>query len=75
MSPGLLVTEQWANILDGKDDTVLMTVGNAIARYDLSEGGAFAELLQTMGYPLSVRFGANYAFIPLGYAGIAQLPL
>ena len=37
--------------------------------------GAFAELLQTMGYPLSVRFGTDYAFIPLGYAGIAQLPL
>ena len=75
ISPGLLVTEQWANILDGKDDTVLMTVGNAIASYDFSEGGAFAELLQTMGYPLSVRFGTDYAFIPLGYAGIAQLPL
>jgi len=75
MTPGLLVTEQWANILDGQGDDVLMTVGNAIAHYDFSEGGALADLYQTMGYPLSVRFGTDFAFIPLGYAGIAQLPL
>ena len=75
VGPGVLVTEQWANILDGKADTVVMSVGNAIATYDFSAGGSFADLLPTMGYPLSVRFGTDYAFIPLGYAGIAQLPL
>ena len=75
MAPGLLVTKQWGSLLDANADTVYVTVGSAIARYDFSGDGALAGLFETMGSPMSMYFGTNYAYVPLGYAGIAQLPL
>ncbi|NIA12616.1 MAG: hypothetical protein GWP08_00955 [Nitrospiraceae bacterium] len=75
MTPGLLVTQQWGNLLDAKGETAYVTVGSAVARYDFSGEGALVDLFETMGYPISMYFGTNYAYVPLGYAGIAQLPL
>jgi hypothetical protein len=75
LNAGLLVTEQWGNLLDAHGATAYVTIENALARYDFTNGGALTDLFQTMGYPLSVRWGTNHAYIALGYSGIAELPL
>ncbi len=72
---GVLVTTQWGSFLDAKGSKALVTVGNVIATYDFSSGGSLTSLYQTMGYPTRVRFGANTAYIPLGYSGVGVIPL
>ena len=76
LSEKVVVTTQWGSLLDAYGDTAYVTVGNALARYSFnSDAPALQDVFLTMGYPLSVHFGSNYAYIPLGYSGIAQLPL
>jgi len=76
LSDGILVTKQWANLLEAHGDTAYLTIGNAIACYKFKDnGGTLEDLLLTMGYPLSMHFGTNHVYIPLGYSGIAELPL
>lgn len=74
LGTGLLVTKQWASLLDAQGDTALVTVGNAIAQYQFGGAGTLIDVYQTMGSPLSVRFGAERAYVPLGYAGVALIP-
>ncbi|MDQ1258134.1 MAG: hypothetical protein QG656_2743 [Candidatus Hydrogenedentes bacterium] len=71
----VLVTDQWGSLLGARGLTAYVVVGNAIARYDFGNEGHLADLYQVMGYPSDIRFGTNHAFVPLGYFGVATLPL
>jgi len=71
----VLVTEQWGTLLGAHADSVYLSVGDAIVRYDFSGEPVLADLVEVMGYPLDIRFGAHNAFVCMGYFGIAVLPL
>jgi len=71
-----LVTESWGGILGANGDNLYVTIGSgAVARYafDAGEGFSLGEVQQVMGAPLTLRFGAEAAYAPLGYYGIAVL--
>jgi len=75
LSDGLLVTKQWGSLFDAHGARAYVTVGNALAVYDFSAAGSLAGLYETMGYPASMTFGAEYAYVSFGYAGLAKIPL
>ena len=75
LGDGVLVTDQWASLLDAHGDSAYVSIGNAIARYDFAADGALADFVEVMGSPLRVRFGSAQAFVSLGYFGMAVLPL
>jgi beta propeller domain-containing protein len=77
LSPGpeVLVTEQWAHLLDAQGDSAYVTVGGgAIARYAFGEDAALTNLAPVMGTPTRLRFGAESTYAPLGYFGLVALP-
>lgn len=70
------VSETWCSLADAKDASVYVTIGGgAIARYDFSGEPALTDLVPVMSSPQRIRFGATTAYAPLGYAGLARLPL
>lgn len=70
------ITDYWMQVIAAHGDSVFMTVGgNAVARYDLGETPMLGNLTETMGSPSRIRFGETAAYAPLGYAGLATLPL
>jgi hypothetical protein len=75
LSEGLLVTHEWGSLLDAQGTTAYITIGNAVAAYDFSGEGAYAGMEQTMGYPVSMRFGVEDAYVLLGYSGFVRLAL
>lgn len=72
---GVLVTKDSGSLLDARDNIALVTVGNVVATYDFSGDGELKDLYETMGYPLSVHFAQDDAYIALGYTGSAKLSL
>jgi uncharacterized secreted protein with C-terminal beta-propeller domain len=69
------VTDQWAWILGAHETSAFVVVGGqAIARYDFSGPPTLTEAIQTNGYPSTIRFGADRAYIPVGYQGVVTLP-
>ena len=75
LSDALLVTTQWGSLFDAHGSKAYVTVGNALAVYDFSGASGLVDLYETMGYPVSMCFGAEYAYVSFGYAGLAKLPL
>ncbi len=75
LSDGFQATDQWATLFDAHGDTAYVTIGNAVAVYDFSGDGALKDLFETMGYPASMYFGTDGAYVALGYTGVAKLPL
>jgi len=75
LSDKVLATDYWGSLLDGHGTTAYVSVGGAVARYDFTEQGALIDLTETMGYPESMRFGTNAAWVLLGYSGVMKLPL
>jgi len=75
LSEGLLVTHEWGNLLDAQGTIAYITIGNAVAWYDFSGKGAYAGVEQTMGSPVSMRFGVEDAYVLQGYSGFARLRL
>jgi hypothetical protein len=70
------VSGAWAYLLDAHEDSAYAAVGGAaIARYDFSGTPSLIDVIETMGAPVTLRFGENNAYAPLGYAGIARIPL
>ena len=69
------LSDKWADVLDAHGSKVYVTIGSAIACYDVDDSEAAPQLVQMMGSPLSVRFGTESAYVPLGYSGVAILPL
>lgn len=62
-------------LLAAQDTQALLSYGNSIARYDFAGEPALEELVQVMGWPNSARFGADTVYVPMGYSGLAKLPL
>jgi hypothetical protein len=71
----VLVTKQWGSLFDAHGSRAYVSVGNALAVYDFSGTAALAGLYETMGYPTSICFGAENAYVSFGYAGLAKIPL
>ena len=68
------VSGSWVYLLNAHGDSAYAVVGgSAIARYDFSGTPALTDLVETMGAPVNMRFGAETAYAPLGYAGVARL--
>ncbi|HOT49470.1 MAG TPA: hypothetical protein PLI07_00730, partial [Candidatus Hydrogenedentes bacterium] len=75
LGDGLLLTDQWATLFEADAATAYVTIGNLVARYGFADGqGSLRDVAETMGYPTSVRFGAEHAYIALGYSGVHVLP-
>lgn len=70
----VLVTKQWGSLFDAQGSKAYVTIGNALAVYDFSGAPALAGLYETMGYPTSICFGAEDAYVSFGYAGLAKIP-
>jgi len=75
LGEGVMVTDQWGTLLDAHGNSAYINAGNVIARYDFSEAGRLADVVEVMGYPLKMRFGTEKAFAILGYVGVAELSL
>ncbi|MBI4560173.1 MAG: beta-propeller domain-containing protein [Candidatus Hydrogenedentes bacterium] len=76
LSEGVLVTDQWGSLLDGHENSAYLTIGGgAIVRYDVSGAPTLGEIVQVMGTPMRLRFGADAAYAPLGYFGLVELSL
>jgi hypothetical protein len=75
LSDAVLVTKQWGSLFDAHGTKAYVTVGNALAIYDFADAPSLVDLYETMGYPVSMCFGAEYAYASFGYAGVAKLPL
>ncbi len=76
LGEGVLATEQWGSLVGATEDAAYVTIGNgAIARYSFAGPGELTDLVEVMGVPSVIRFGASQAYAPLGYFGIATLPL
>jgi len=69
------VSADWCALLGARNQQVYLTVaGSSIARYDFSQTPpVLAALEPTMSYPSKIRFGADAAYIPLGYSGVAVM--
>ncbi len=72
----LPVSTSWATLLGVKDNHAYVSVaGAAIAQYDMYQTPPVLEaLMPIMGYPRHIRFGADAAYVPLGYSGWAVMP-
>jgi len=69
------VTNQWGYLLGASDSSAYVSVaGNVVARFNLDPKPTLAEVVDVMGAPSRVRFGADSAYLPLGYSGAAKLP-
>ena len=65
----------YAYLLDAQGDSAYFSVGGrAIAVYDFSGPPALTNVVEVMEAPLRMRFGAETAYAPLGYAGLARIP-
>lgn len=70
------VTDTWASLLDAQGADAYVTVGGgALAHYDFSDEPVLDEVVPVMSSPQRLRFGAATVYAPLGYAGVARLPL
>lgn len=66
---------QWGRLYDAQGDDAYVIVGdNAVARYDFGNGGELATVTPFMGYPTAMRFGAESAYLILGYSGVIAVP-
>ncbi len=66
----------WPRLIDAKDEHAIVALGERLlVRYDFGGTPSIGHITETMGAPLHIRFGTNAAYAPLGYAGVAQLPL
>jgi len=70
-----LVSPGWANLLDAHGAKAYVVIGNAVVCYNFANAGAFAGLDKVMSSPLSMRFGEDNAYAPLGYSGLLVRPL
>lgn len=76
MGQRVIVTDQWGNLLGGRQNTAYVSIGNAaVARYAFDGAPHLTNLVPVMGSPSKVRFGTDRAYIPLGYFGLVTLPL
>ena len=75
LSDEVVVTDSWASLMDGHGTIAYVSIGSAVARYDFTDQGALLDLTETMGYPASMRFGTDAAWVLLGYSGVMKLPL
>jgi uncharacterized secreted protein with C-terminal beta-propeller domain len=76
LGSGVLVTDQWAGLIDAHGASAFVNVGSgAIARYSFAGQPALEELVEVMAIPHRIRFGESRAYAPLGYAGIVELNL
>lgn len=70
------VSDLWAWLAAANDNTAYVVINGAvIARYDMSGSPALRDMLPVMSSPLRFRFGTENAYAPMGYAGLAVLPL
>jgi len=75
MSAGLLITEQWASLVDAYGPVACVSVGDgwsgqtAMALYDFSEGGELADVFQYMSWPTGIDAGNDWVGVALGYSG------
>ncbi|HNR34836.1 MAG TPA: beta-propeller domain-containing protein [Candidatus Hydrogenedentes bacterium] len=69
------VTDQWGNLLDARGVKAYAVVGNAIAVYDFTGEPALQGVYTFMGSATAIRFGAERAYVALGYSGTGELPL
>lgn len=67
----------WCSLLGVKNSRVFLSVsGAAVASFDFTIAPPeLTCLLPVMGYPSTIRFDANNAYLPLGYSGTLVLPL
>jgi len=67
----------WCSLLGVKNGQTFVSVsGTAVARLDFTGSPpALLSLSPVMGSPVSVRFDADTAYLPLGYSGTLLLPL
>lgn len=71
----LRVTDTWAYLIDADANSVYTVIaGGAVARYDFSGTPTLTDLVPVMNAPQRIRFGAETAYAPLGYAGLLTLP-
>lgn len=75
MSAGLLITEQWSNLVEAYGDFACVNIGDgwsgqtAMALYDFSDGGELAEVFQYMSWPTAIHAGDDWVGIALSYSG------
>ena len=70
------VSQSWVRLLGARGAELYLGVGGgAIARYGFDEDGQglLGPLVETMGMPLSLRFGDDRAYAPMGYFGLVTL--
>jgi hypothetical protein len=76
LGASVTVTDQWALLVDAQGDRAYAAIADrAIASFDFSDVPALSDITEVMSGPLRIRFGAETAYAPLGYAGLARLPL
>lgn len=74
--PRVEASNQWGYLLGASDTSAYAVVaGNVIARYTFDGGPGLADVFDVMSSPARVRIGARAAYAPLGYSGLAVLPL
>lgn len=73
----LSVTNGWLRLLDARGDRLYLSVcGAAVVRCDFGDDApVLAGVTPVAGDPLGLRFGLDGVYAPLGYAGLAVLPL
>jgi hypothetical protein len=75
LSPGtaFAVSDLWASLIDATDTHAYAALGGyAVVVYALDEG-SLAQLSPVMATPWRIRFGAQAAMAPLGYAGLLRM--
>lgn len=76
LDPSVAITDAWVQLLGAQDGLVFTAVGGgAIAQYDCVAAAALRSVTPVMGTPSRIRFGETIAYAPLGYAGLARIPL
>jgi hypothetical protein len=66
--------DAYAYLLHAQEDTAYLSVGGrAVAVYDFSGAPELSRVVEVMEPPLRLRFGAETAYVPLGYAGLARI--
>ncbi len=72
----LNVSDQWVSLIDAHGpDAFVVIGGGAIAQYDFTGEPVLQALVRVMNSPTQMRFGTETAYAPLGYAGLAVMPL
>ncbi len=75
LSEAVDVSAQWATILDAHADRAYLSVGGqALAVYEFTDSGSLVDLVPVMGYPSSMHFGQERAYVVLGYSGVKTIP-